>query len=59
MRSIEECSPVVESTLEEPGNMEVNETPAPISDMASSDATTSDGFLSLVPESPSLENITE
>ncbi|KAJ8638948.1 hypothetical protein MRB53_015642 [Persea americana] len=59
IRSTEQCSPVVEPTLEEPCNMECNETPAPVSDMASSDATASDGSPSLVPEGPSPENITE
>ncbi|KAJ8632465.1 hypothetical protein MRB53_025801 [Persea americana] len=34
IRSTEQCSPVVEPTLEEPCNMECNETPAPVSDMA-------------------------
>lgn len=59
IRSTEECSPIVEPTLEESCKMECNETHVPVSDMASSDATTSDGSPSLVPEGPSPENITE
>ena len=47
-----------EPTVEEPCNMERNETPAPVNDMTPN-ATTSDGSPSLVPEGPSPENIAE
>ena len=47
-----------EPTVEEPCNMERNETPATVNDMTPN-ATTSDGSPSLVPEGPSPENIAE
>ncbi|KAJ0007959.1 hypothetical protein Pint_30762 [Pistacia integerrima] len=53
------CNMECTETLEKPCNMECNETHAPVSDMPSNDATTSDSSPSLVPDGPSPENITE
>ncbi|KAL2531436.1 Retrovirus-related Pol polyprotein from transposon RE1 [Abeliophyllum distichum] len=59
VRLTKEHCPVEEPTIEEPCNMECNETPAPVNDITSRDTTTSDGSPSLVPKGPSPENVAE